>query len=137
MNKLCPVDAPCQSNADWAWKKCGTWPERWYLTELVTGFESVATKKVSELAKRVLAKNQQEYVESLNVQIYNLCNSIIEDLKNENETFKSQIYRIDQKMETIQHKNANLTKKWKSSFVEWMLSTHKHIENKVEYCQKW
>jgi len=78
---------------------------------LVTGFESVATKKVSELAKRVLAKNQQEYVESLNVQIYNLCNSIIEDLKNENETFKSQIYRIDQKMETIQHKNANLTKK--------------------------
>ena len=78
---------------------------------MVTGFESVATKKVSELAKRVLAKNQQEYVESLNVQIYNLCNCIIEDLKNENETFKSQIYRIDQKMETIQHKNANLTKK--------------------------
>ena len=78
---------------------------------MVTGFESVATKKVSELAKRVLAKNQQEYVESLNVQIYDLCNSIIKDLKHENETFKSQIYRIDKKMGRIQHKNANLTKK--------------------------
>jgi len=62
-------------------------------------------------SKKTLVRDQSQYTESLNAQIINLSNTIIDELEIENKAFKSQICQISRKLISMENDNSNLNKK--------------------------